>query len=50
MTVRFSLADQASGATVTQVRTTSLALGASVTIPSVTMPVKPSTTYVLTCR
>ncbi len=50
VSVRFSLADQTSGATVTQVRTASLALGASVTIPSVTMPVKPSTTYVLTVQ
>ena len=50
VSVRFSLADQTSGATATQVRTTSLALGASVTIPSVTLRVKPSTTYVLTVQ
>jgi hypothetical protein len=48
VSVRFTLADQTSGATVTQVRTTSLALGASVTLPDVTLRVKPSTSYVLT--
>ena len=35
VSVRFSMADQTSGATTSQVRTTSLALGASVTLPTV---------------
>jgi hypothetical protein len=48
--VHFTLADQTSGATTTQVRTTPLALGASVTLPDVTMRVKPSTAYVLTVQ
>ncbi|HEY5384087.1 MAG TPA: hypothetical protein VIJ56_02555, partial [Acidimicrobiales bacterium] len=48
--VRVTLADQTSGATTTQVRTTPLALGASVTLPTVTMRVKPSTSYVLTVQ
>jgi hypothetical protein len=48
--VHFTLADQTSGATTTQVRTTPLALGASVTLPTVTMRVKPSRTYVLTVQ
>ena len=48
--VRFSLADQTTGAMSTQVRGTSLALGASVTLPVVTMRVKSSTTYVLTVQ
>ena len=38
VSVRFSLADQTTGATTTQARGTSLALGASVTLPVVTMP------------
>jgi hypothetical protein len=50
VSVRFSLADQTSGATTTQVRTTSLALGASVTLPDVTLRVKPATTYELTVQ
>lgn len=50
VSVRFTLADQTSGATTTQVRATSLTLGASVTLPSVTMPVKPSTMYLLTVQ
>jgi hypothetical protein len=50
VSVRFSLADQTTGATTTQVRGTSLALGASVTLPTVTMPVKSSTAYVLTVQ
>jgi hypothetical protein len=50
VSVRFSLADQTTGATTTQVRTTSLALGASVTLPDVTLRVKPATTYVLTVQ
>jgi len=50
VSVRFSLADQTSGATTGQVRTTSLALGASVTLPGVTLRVRPSTTYVLTVQ
>ena len=33
VSVRFTLADQTSGATTSQVRTTPLALGASVTLP-----------------
>ena len=48
--VRVSLADQTTGATTTEVRGTSLALGASVTLPQVTMRVKSSTTYVLTVQ
>ncbi len=50
VTVRFSLADQTSGATTSQVRTTPLALGASVTLPQVTLRVKPSTAYLLTIQ
>ena len=50
VSVRFTLADQTSGATTSQVRTTSLLLGASVTLPTVTMRVKPSTTNVLTVQ
>jgi hypothetical protein len=48
--VHVTLADQTTGATTTQVRTTPLALGASVTLPTVTMRVKPSTSYVLTVQ
>ena len=47
VSVRVTLADQTTGATTTQVRTTPLPLGASVTLPTVTMRVKPSTSYVL---
>jgi hypothetical protein len=50
VTVRFSLADQTSGATTSQTRTTSLALGASVTLPDVALRVKPSTSYLLTVQ
>jgi hypothetical protein len=50
VTVRFSLLDQTSGATTSQARTTSLALGASVTLPNVTLRVKPSTSYLLTVQ
>lgn len=50
ISVRVTLADQTSGATTTQVRTTSLALGSSVTLPTVTLRVKPSTAYVLTVQ
>jgi hypothetical protein len=50
VSVRFSLADQTSGATTSQVRTTPLALGASVTLPDVTLRVKPSTAYMLTVQ
>jgi hypothetical protein len=50
VSVRFSLADQTSGATTTEVRTTPLALGASVTLSDVTLRVKPSTTYLLTVQ
>jgi hypothetical protein len=50
VTVRFSLADQTSGATTSQTRRTSLALGASVTLSNVTLRVKPSTAYLLTVQ
>ena len=50
VSVRFSLADQTTGSTTTQVRGTSLALGSSVTLPTVTLHVKSSTTYVLTVQ
>ena len=50
VSVRVSLADQTTGATAAQIRETSLALGASVTLPQVTMRVKSSTTYVLTVQ
>jgi hypothetical protein len=50
VTVRVSLEDQTSGATTNQVRTTSLALAASVTLPDVTLRVKPSTSYLLTVQ
>ncbi len=50
VTVRVSLEDQTSGATINQVRTTSLALAASVTLPDVTLRVKPSTSYLLTVQ
>ena len=46
--VRFTLANQATGATVTQVESAALSLGASVTLPTVTFAVKPGTAYVLT--
>ncbi len=50
VTVRVSLVDQASGAKTSQVRTTSIALAASVTLPDVTLRVKPSTSYLLTVQ
>ena len=50
VSVRFSLTDQTSGATTSQVRTTALALAASVTLPRVTLRVKPSTSYLLTVQ
>jgi hypothetical protein len=50
VSVRYTLADQTSGATISKVRTAPLALGASVTLPDVTMRVKPSTAYVLTVQ
>jgi hypothetical protein len=50
VSVRFSLADQTSGATTSQVRTTALPLSASVRLPNVIMRVKPSATYLLTVQ
>jgi hypothetical protein len=50
VSVRYSLTDQTTGATTGQVRSTSLALGASATLPDVTLRVKPSTTYTLTVQ
>jgi hypothetical protein len=47
VSVRFSLTDQTTGATTSQIRRTSLALAASVTLPDVTLRVKPSTSYLL---
>jgi len=46
----FTLADQASGATVVKTETTALALDGSVTLPTVDFVVKPGTTYVLTVQ
>jgi hypothetical protein len=46
--VRFSLANQSSGATATQVESAPVALGASVTLPTVSFRVKPGSSYVLT--
>jgi hypothetical protein len=46
--VRFSLANQSSGATATQVESAPVALGASVTLPAVSFRVKPGSSYVLT--
>ena len=48
--VRYSLADETTGATLTQTQSAALGLGGSVTLPSVTMRVTPSTTYVLTVQ
>jgi hypothetical protein len=48
--VRFSLAILPSGPTTTEVRSTSIALGASVTLPDVVLRVKPSSTYLLTVQ
>jgi hypothetical protein len=50
VSVRVTLVDQGSGATTGQVRSTSLALGASATLPNVRLPVKPSTSYLLTVQ
>jgi hypothetical protein len=50
VSVRFSLTDQTTNATTGQLRTTALPLGASVTLPSVNLRVKPSTTYTLTVQ
>ncbi len=46
--VRFSLANQSSGATTTHVGSSVLAEGETVTLPTVTFRVKPGTLYVLT--
>jgi hypothetical protein len=46
--VRITLANQSSGATVTKVETTALALGGSVALPTATFHVKPGSTYQLT--
>ncbi len=46
--VRFTLANQSSGVTATQVESTALALGASVALPPANFRVKPGTTYELT--
>ncbi len=46
--VRFTLANQATGATATQVESAPLAFGASVTLPTATFRVKPGTAYLLT--
>ena len=46
--VRFTLANQATGATATQVESAALGFGASVTLPTATFSVKPGTAYVLT--
>ena len=50
VSVHFSLATEPSGVTNTQVRSTSISLGASVTLPDVAFGVKPSTTYLLTVQ
>ena len=46
--VRFTLANQATGAAATQVESAPLGFGASVTLPTATFRVKPGTAYVLT--
>jgi len=46
--VRFTLANQATGATATQVESVALAFGSSVTLPTATFRVKPGSAYVLT--
>ncbi|HXY26703.1 MAG TPA: hypothetical protein VEH82_00305, partial [Acidimicrobiales bacterium] len=46
----FSLAEQASGATVTKSETTALGLGGSLTLPTVVFAVTPGKSYVLTVR
>ena len=48
--VRDTLADQTTGASVTQSQKTALALDASVALPSATFSVKPGTAYVLTVQ
>jgi hypothetical protein len=48
--VRNTLADQTTGASVTQSEQTALALDASVAMPSATFTVKPGTSYVLTVQ
>jgi hypothetical protein len=48
--VRDTLADQTTGASVTQSQQTALALDASVAMPSATFSVKPGTAYVLTVQ
>ncbi len=50
VSVHFSLAIEPSGVTKTQVRSTPITLGASVTLPDVVFRVKPSTTYLLTVQ
>jgi hypothetical protein len=50
VSVRCTLQDQTSGASTSQVRTTSLLLGASVTLPTVTLGVTPSHSYLLTVQ
>jgi hypothetical protein len=48
--VHFSMANQTTGATLTRSVTSALALGGSVTLPTVAFPVKPGTLYVLTVQ
>jgi hypothetical protein len=48
VTVRYSMANQTTGATTTQTQLTALALTGSATLPEVTFRVKPGTSYVLT--
>ncbi len=50
VTIRDSLADQTTGATVTRSQRTALALDASATMPPATFAVKPGTAYVLTVQ
>jgi hypothetical protein len=47
-TVRYTMANQTTGATATQVRTAAVAVGDTVTLPTVTFATKPGTAYVLT--
>ncbi len=47
---RIIVSDQGSGASTTRVVTSSLALGASVVLPSVTVPVTPGSAYLLTVQ
>jgi hypothetical protein len=46
--VRFTLANQATGASAVQLESAALSLGASTTLPTVTFTVKPGSAYVLT--